>query len=117
MLEDDFLSLIETAPEEERFNLYRTYDQLMGTWLQVEFLWTLLDSSIAAVPPLDEEAVRASLRDQAEFTLWELGDAITNIERSMVELNRPSHIQVNARVRSLLSEVRTMVSHLMADQT
>ena len=115
-LEDDFLSLIEIALEEEGFNLYRTYNQLMGTWLQVDFLRTLLDSSIAAVSPLDEEDVRADLRDQAEFTLWELTDAITNIERILGELKRPSHIEVNARVRSLLSEVRVTVSRLTTDQ-
>jgi hypothetical protein len=115
-LEDDFLALIETAPEEERFNLYRTYNQLMGTWLQVEFLRSLLDSSIEAVSPLDEEEVRTNLRDQAEFTLWELAATITSIERNIVELDLPSHIQVNARVRSLLAEARATVSHLITDQ-
>jgi hypothetical protein len=112
-LEDDLLALIETALEEERFNLYRTYNQLMGTWLQVDFLRSLLDSSIDAVSPLDEEEARTNLRDQAEFTLWELGNAITNIERSMVEFNRPSHVEVNGHVRSLLSEVRATVQWLI----
>jgi hypothetical protein len=115
-LEDDFLALIETAVNEERFNLYRSFNQLMGAWLQVDFLSALLDSSIAAVSPLDEEEMRTNLRDQAEFTLWELANAITNIDLSIVELERPSNIQINARVRSLLSESRAMVSRLMTDQ-
>lgn len=115
-LEDDLLSLIETALEEERFNLYRSYNQLMGTWLQADFLRSLLDSSIAAASPLEEEEIRTTLRDQAEFTLWELANAITNVERSIVELERPSRIEVNARVRLLLSETRATVSRLMTDQ-
>src|SRR4029077_9581344 len=41
-LENEILFLIEIAPDEERFNLYWTYDHLMGTWLQVELLQTQL---------------------------------------------------------------------------
>ena len=34
-LETKFLSLIESAPSDERFYLYWTYNHLMGSWSQV----------------------------------------------------------------------------------
>src|SRR5438874_5947904 len=88
-LEDNLLALIETTPEDERLELYRTYNQLMGTWLQVDFLQSLLDASIAALLPMEEEEIRTGLRDQAQFELWELDHAITNIEQTIVELDPP----------------------------
>ena len=115
-LEDNLLALIETTPEDERFELYRTYNQLMGTWLQMEFLQSLMDASIAALLPIEEEEIRTSLRDQAQFTLGELDHAIANIEQNLAELDRPRDLQVNEEVRSLLSGIRATVSRLLVDQ-
>ena len=47
-LEKEFVSLIDAAPGEERFGLYWTYNHLTGTWVQVDFLHTLLKRSVAA---------------------------------------------------------------------
>src|SRR5438552_2202040 len=93
-LEDNLLALIETTLEDERFELYRTYNQLMGTWLQMEFLQSLMDASIAALLPIEEEEIRTSLRDQAQFTQWELDHAITDIEQTLAELDRPRDLRV-----------------------
>ena len=115
-LEDNLLALIETTPEDERFELYRTYNQLMGTWLQMDFLQGLLDASIAALLPIEEEEVRTSLRDQAQFTLCELDHAIANIDQNLAELDRPRDLRVNEEVRSLLSGIRATVSRLLVGQ-
>lgn len=115
-LERDLLSLIETASGEERFNLYWTYNQLMGAWLQVDFLQTLLDRSVATASHSAEEEVRTTLRDQAQFVLWELDHSITDLEQSMSEVKRLNYSRVNEVLRSLLSEVRTTVNRLLVDQ-
>ncbi len=39
-LEKEFLSLIDAASGEERFDLYWTYNHLTGAWVQVDFLQT-----------------------------------------------------------------------------
>src|SRR5437867_3539305 len=61
-LETEFLSLIEAAPSEERFYLYWTYNHLMGSWVQVEYLQTQLELSIEAQSDSDEESIRKPRR-------------------------------------------------------
>lgn len=115
-LEQEFLSLIEAASGEERFDLYWTYNHLTGAWVQVDFLQTLLKLSVAASSYSDEEKTRTTLRDQAQFALWELDHTITNLERKIPEVRRPNELRINDALRSLLSEVRTTVNGLLADQ-
>src|SRR2546423_4656116 len=69
-VQTDLLTLTEAASGKEQFALYRTYDESMGTWLQVEFLRELLDLSIAATSTPDEQKLRTDLRDQARFAVW-----------------------------------------------
>jgi non-ribosomal peptide synthetase component F len=115
-LEKEFLSLIDAASGEERFDLYWTYNHLTGAWVQVDFLQTLLKRSVAAASYSDESRIRTTLRDQAQFVLWELDHAITDLEQTIPELKRPKHLRMNRALRSLLSEVRTTVNRLLADQ-
>ena len=114
-LDKEFLPLIE-ASGEERFDLYWTYNHLTGAWIQVDFLQTLLKLSVAASSYSDEEKTRTTLRDQAQFVLWELDHAITDLERNIPEVRRPNQLRINEALRSLLSEVRTTVNGLLADQ-
>jgi hypothetical protein len=115
-LEKEFLPLIEAASGEERFDLYWTYNHLTGAWIQVDFLQTLLKLSVAASSYSDEEKTRTTLRDQAQFVLWELDHAITDLERNIPEVSRPDQLRTNEALRSLLSEVRMTVNGLLADQ-
>ena len=116
-LEAEFLSLIEAAPGEERFYLYWTYNHLTGSWVQVEYLQTQLELSLEAQSYSDEESFRTTLRDQAEFVRWELGQAINDLEQTMPdEVRPPSHIWINGALRSLLSQIRTTVDRLWTDQ-
>ena len=115
-LEKEFLSLIEAASGEERFNLYWTYNHLTGTWVQVDFLHTLLKRSVAASSYSDESKIRTTLRGQAQFVLWELDHAITDLEQNKPAVKRPKHLRINQALRSLLSQVRTTVNRLLADQ-
>ncbi len=115
-LEKEFLSLIKAAPGEERFGLYWTYNHLTGAWVQVDFLQTLLKRAVAASSYSDESRTRTMLRDQAQFVLWELDQAISDLEQNMPEVKRPKQLRINAALRSLLSEVRTTINRLLANQ-
>jgi hypothetical protein len=115
-LEKEFLSLIEADSGEERFNLYWTYHHLTGAWLQVDFLQTLLELSVEAPSSPDEEEIRTTLRDQAQFVLWELDHAITDLEQNVPEVKQLKHLRINAVLRSLLSDAHTTVNRLLADQ-
>ena len=108
--------MIEAAPSEERFYLYWTYNHLTGSWVQVEYLRTQLELSLEAHSYSDEESIRTTLRDQAEFVRWELGHAINDLEQSMPEVRPPRHLRINEALRSLLSEVRTTVDRFWTDQ-
>jgi hypothetical protein len=115
-LEQEFLALIEAASNEGRFNLYWTYNHLTGAWLQVDFLQTLLELSVEAPSSPDEEEIRTTLRDQAQFVLWELDQTIIDLERNVPEIKQLSHLRLNSVLRSLLSELHATVNRLLADQ-
>lgn len=115
-LEDEILAVIEASPEGDRFDLYRTYDQLMGAWVQVELSQALIEEAMTATSPSQEEAIRTTLRDQAQFALWELDQARMDLERNIPSTDRWQYMRINEAIRSLLSETRTMFSHLLADQ-
>jgi len=116
MLETSVSLLIEAASVEERFNLYWTYNHLTGAWLQVDFLQALLQLSVDAPSSPDEEGIRTTLRDQAQFVLWELDHAIADLEQNVPEVKQLNYLRINEVLRSLLSEVRTTVDRLLADQ-
>jgi hypothetical protein len=109
------LSLAEAASGEERFDLYRTYDESMGTWLQAEFVRTLLDLSIAATESSDEQEFRTDLQDHAKFTLWELDQSISHLGKSITEVEESEHLRLIQVLRSLLQQARITVNRLSAD--
>jgi hypothetical protein len=110
------LSLAEAASGEERFDLYRTYGESMGTWLQVEFVRTLLDLSMTATASSDEQEFRADLRDHARFTLWELDQNIGHLGESTAEIEQSEHLRLVQVLRSLLLKARITVGRLSPDQ-
>jgi len=114
-LEQDLLALIETASSDERFYLYWTYNHLTGSWVQIEYLRTQLELALAAPPDADEQ-VRTSLRDQAQFVHWELGNAIETLGQNAPEVRRLNHLWMNEALRSLFSNVRTTAYHVWSDQ-
>ena len=115
-LEEEFISSIDSASDEERFNLYRTYNLLMGTWLQVDLLEALLAASIEAAPICDEEEIRTTLRDQVQFTRAELDHAVVDLEHNVAAIKRYDHLRLNNALRSLLSSVRATVDRMVIDQ-
>jgi hypothetical protein len=116
-LQEEFLSSIDSASDQERFDLYRTYDQLMGTWLQVDLLEALLEASIEAAPTADEETIRTTLRDQAQFARSELDHAAADLERNTNAIKRYDHLRLNDALRSLLSSVEATIDRLIIDQS
>ena len=115
-LDTEILSSIEAAPSEERFYLYWTYNHLTGSWAQVEYLQTQLELAFEARSYPDEESIRTTVRDQAEFVRWELGHAIDDLAQTTPEIGPLDYPWINEAVRSLLSEIRTTVDRLRADQ-
>jgi hypothetical protein len=111
------LSLAEAASGEEAFNLYRTYNESMGTWLQVEFVRTLLDLSIVATSASDEQKLRTDLRDHARFALWELDQNIGHLGESIAEVEQWEHLRLIRVLRSLLMSARTTVGRLSTAQS
>jgi hypothetical protein len=115
-LETEFLSSIEAASGEERFYLYWTYNHLIDSWVQIEYLQRQLEFSVEAQSYLEEESSRTTLRDQAEFVRWQLGDAVNDLQQNIPEVRRLNQLWINETLRSLLSEVGATVDRLRADQ-
>lgn len=115
-LETEFLSLIDAASGEERFYLYWTYNHLTGSRVEVEYLQRQVELAMAAQSLSEEESIRTTLRDQAQFVRWELDDTIDDLRQNIPEVRRLNQLWINEALRSLLSEVRTTVERLWADQ-
>ena len=114
-LEEEFVLSIDNASDGERFDLYWTYNQLMGTWLQVDRLEALLGASIEATSISDEEKIRTALRDQAQFTRAELDHAAADLARNAAAVKQYDHWRLSDAVRSLLSSVQATVDRLIME--
>ena len=111
-IQGDFLSLIETASDEKRFGLYRTYNRSIGTWGQVDSLQALLELSIAETSPSPEQEARTALKEQASYTQWELGQNIAELETALAENRLSDDMRLHDLLRSVLKEVRIIVNRL-----
>jgi hypothetical protein len=114
-LEEEFVLSIDNASDGERFDLYWTYNQLMGTWLQVDRLEALLGASIEAMSISDEEKIRTALRDQAQFTRAELDRATADLERNAAAIKQYDRSRLSDALRSLLSSVQATVDRLIME--
>ena len=115
-LETEFRSLLDAASGEERFYLYWTYNHLTDSRIQVEYLQRQVELAKVAQSLSEEESIRTTLRDQAQFVRWQLGDAIDDLVQNIPEVRRLSQLWINEALRSLLSEILTAVDRLWADQ-
>ena len=115
-LERDILALIEHSPDESRFDLYRTYNRLMGTWIQVDLVQAMLELAVSAESPSEEEEIRAGLRDHARFALWDLDEVRIDLEREIAGVNRHEHSRLNDNIRWLLSEAKAVIGRVLIDQ-
>ncbi|HSS69700.1 MAG TPA: hypothetical protein VLQ46_03500 [Casimicrobiaceae bacterium] len=111
----DFLALIEAAPRKEKFELYRTYDESTGTWVQIGFLRDTLDASIAASSWTVELKLRTDLRDQARYALWEVDQGIAYFDERIAEEKRARTLRLVKQLRSALLNVRATVTRLAAE--
>jgi hypothetical protein len=115
-LERDMLALIERSPDEDRFELYLTYNRLAGAWSQVDLAQELLEAAVSATSPAEEAEVRTTLRDQARFALWDLEETRVQLAQDTGNADRPEHSRVRAAIGQLLAETRTVIGQLLADQ-
>jgi hypothetical protein len=116
VIQKQLLALAEGAPRDEQFELYRTYDDAIGAWLQIEFVRRLLDASIAAKSSGDEQGFRTDLRDHARFALWQLDQHIANLDANIANGGPAEYLRLVGILRSLAAEARTSVVRLAAGQ-
>ena len=115
-IEREILALVAIAPVTERFELYRTYNRLVGTWVQVDTLHALLDRAVTAVSLPDDIALRNGVADQAQFVLGELDEAEADHLPSGIIAPRPDHARIDSEIRTLLGEIRTTVAAMLAGE-
>ena len=116
VIQEQLLALTERAPRDEQFELYRTYDDAIGAWLQIEFVRGLLDASIVATSGAGEQGFRTDLRDHARFTLWELDQHIANLDASIARGGPAEYLRLVRILRSLAAKARTSLVHLATEQ-
>jgi len=116
MLEREFQASVEAEPEDRRFDLYCVSNQLSGAWSQVDWLYTLLQRAIVAALPSDEGDLRAALRDQALFVLWEIDETQKHLEPAAVLADKAEHARMRGAVLALLTRLRDTVHDLLAEE-
>ena len=115
-VQKNFLALIEAAPRKDRFELYRTYDESMGPWVQVGFLRSVLDDAIAATSWTLELKLRADLRDQARYAVWEIDQNMAYLDARLAQEKRAQYLRSTKALRSALLNVRATVARLAAER-
>jgi len=115
-IERTLLALIAIAPTDDRFGLYRTYDELLGAWVQVDGLQSVLDRAAVLAGTGEEATARAEIRDHAEFSLRVLESAIDRLADIADSQQRPDDIAVNVAARDVLLRVRTTVAAILDDE-
>ena len=110
LLERDYLASIEAASGEELFDLYRNYNRLIGTWVQVDLLQGLLEDAID--DRHSDAAARSALRDQANYLSWELDTAIAGFENDAKGTRAHAYSRLAEDSLALLSNVRVTVDRL-----
>jgi hypothetical protein len=115
ILESEMLESIERRPEGERFGLYQASNHLTGAWSQVEFLQSLLELSIGVESTSLEAEFRTTLRGQAQFVLWEIGETEQRLAQDAMETAQHEQLRMNAAIRALLAQVANTVRRLQAD--
>ena len=116
ILESEMLESIERLPDGERLSLYRTSNQLTGTWSQVEFLQRLLELSIGVESISLEAELRATLREQAQFVLWEIDQTEQRLAQDAMETTLHDQLRMSAAIGALLTQVANTVRRLQADE-
>jgi hypothetical protein len=110
-VQSDLLSFIAAAPDSKRFDLYRTYNRSIGTWMQVDLLQALLERASEETSDPAEE-VRVAIMEHAVYVLWELDRNLGELESVMAEKRPSPDLRLHELLRSLLTEVRVIVTRL-----
>jgi hypothetical protein len=114
-LEREIEVVIDAMAVEDRFDLYRAFNQLSGTWSQIERLDELLRASIAAAPS-EESDLRTSLREQAQFALWEIDDVEHRLASDGMQPSQLQSSRAIGTIRAFFADVRKTVERLRAEE-
>ena len=110
LLEHDYLLWLDATSGDALFDLYRNYNRLIGTWVQVDLLQARLDDSVDT--GRSDDAMLATLRNQARYVRWELDSAIASFEHDADERPHRAHARLAEDSVLLLSNVRVTVDRL-----
>jgi hypothetical protein len=113
-LQRRFLAAIEAAPQRDRFDLYRVYDESVGTWLQVGVLRELLEDAMSADAPDQERRSRAELRDCARYALAEIDRSLVALRAAIDGKSTPGAVEFEKKSRPLLKRARPVIARLAA---
>ena len=111
-LESGLLQTLAQARASERFELYWSYDALIGAWVSVDGVQALLDRAAAATMP-SELQLRELLRTHAAFALGELDRADGDLAQRAPNLQGEA-LRVNDAVRRVLTDARATLGRLLA---
>jgi hypothetical protein len=111
-LQQRFLALTQSSPREQQFDLYRIYDDAVGTWVQVGVLRGLLHQAMTTDSPSGESRSRTDLRDCARYALWEVDQSVARLDAAIARGGRPEVLRFEKASRALLVKTRPVVARL-----
>jgi len=112
-IQGDLRRLAESASGATAFELYRIYDEAMGTWLQIDQVRAVLRAAISASGP-DERRLRIDLRDHARYALWEVDQNIADIDARLGRDSPPPDARLLEGLRAALVATRISLIRLAA---
>jgi hypothetical protein len=111
-LESELLRALAQARAVDRFELYWSYDALIGAWVSVDGVQAELDRAVMSTMPA-ELSVRELLRTHAAFALGELARADRDLAERAAGLEGEA-LRVNDAVRRVLADARATLERLLA---
>jgi len=111
-LESELLRALTQARAADRFELYWSYDALIGAWVSVDGVQALLDRAAMSTMPA-ELNVRELLRTYAAFALGELDRADRDLAQRAESLEGEA-LRVSDAVRRVLADARATLERLLA---
>jgi len=110
-IQRDRLSRCENAVGDAQLELYREYNQSMGTWHSVDTLRDLIDAATDARSPADEERIRSDIGDHARFVAWELDEHVAQLIEVLLARGPTPDWQLGEEIR-LARQAREVVVRL-----
>jgi hypothetical protein len=114
-MQRSLLMRCEHASGEAQLELYRRHNDSAGTWNAIVSVASRLELAMESASPIDEQRIRADLRDEARFALWEIDEHVARLTNALFHGGPIDERQTRDEIRTV-RQARVVVERLSANR-